>query len=65
MGIFIVYIGKIRPLSHFDRTKFKVSLDIKIISFKNMAHQVMFVIFHVNVIICQNFNFTTHLLHFC
>jgi hypothetical protein len=59
MGIFIVYIDKIRPLFHFDRTKFKVSLDIKIINcngIKNMAHLVMLVIFHVNVITCQNFN---------
>jgi hypothetical protein len=57
MGIFIV--NKIRPLSHFDHPKFKVSLDIKIIKFngiKNMAHLIMFVIFHVNVIICQKFN---------
>jgi hypothetical protein len=53
MGIFIVCIGIIGPLSHFDCTNFKASLVIKIINFneiKNMAHLTMFVIFHMNVI---------------
>ncbi len=36
MGIFIVSIGKIRPLCHFDYIKFKVSLDIKKINFKGI-----------------------------
>jgi hypothetical protein len=59
MGIFIIYIGIIGPLSHFDCTNFKVSLVIKIISFrgiKNMAHLAMLLILHVNVITCQSFN---------
>ncbi len=59
MGIFILVIGIIEPLSHFDCSKIKVSLVIKIIKFnqiKNMVHLVMLVIFHMNVITCQNFN---------
>ncbi len=59
MNIFIIYIGTIRPLSRFGYTNFKASLIIKIINFngiKKMAHVAMCVIFHVNVIICQNFN---------
>jgi hypothetical protein len=59
MNLFIVYIGIIRPLSHFDYTNFKVSLIIKIINFNEflkMVYVIMFVIFHVNVITCQNFN---------
>jgi hypothetical protein len=59
MNIFIVYIGIIGPLFCFDYTNFKVSLVIKIINFngiKKMTCQVMLVTFHVNVIICQNFN---------
>ncbi len=55
MGIIIIYIGIIRPLSHFDNINFKASLVIKIINFngiENMAHLIMFVIFHVNVITC-------------
>jgi hypothetical protein len=57
MNIFI--IGLIRPLFCFDCTNFKASLVIKIINFneiKKMPHLAMLVIFHVNVIICQNFN---------
>jgi len=58
MNIFMVYIGIIGPmLSHFDCTNFKVLLVIKIINFnenlKN-THLLMLVIFHVNVITCQN-----------
>ncbi len=48
MGIFIIYIGKIRPLFHFDYTNVKASLIIKIINFKGinkMAHLAMFGIF--------------------
>jgi hypothetical protein len=55
MGIFIIYIGIIGPLSHFDCINFKVSLVIKIINFngiENMAHLIMIFIFHVNVITC-------------
>jgi hypothetical protein len=56
MGTFIIYIGIIRPLFCFDYTNFKVSLIIRIINFngiKKMAHLIMLIIFHVNVIICQ------------
>jgi len=59
MSIFIVYISIIRPLFRFDRTTFEASLIIKIINFnkiKELAHLVMLVIFHVNVISCQIFN---------
>ncbi len=59
MGMFILYIGIIRPLFCFDFTNFKASLVTKIINFNginNMAHLAMFVIFHVNAITCQNFN---------
>jgi len=59
MNIFIVYIGIIGPLFHFDYINFKVSLVIKIIHFneiEKMAHLAMLVIIHVNVITCQNFN---------
>ncbi len=59
MYIFIVHMSVIRPLFCFDYIIFKASLIIKIISFngiKNMVHLVMLVIFHVNVIICQNVN---------
>jgi len=38
MGIFIIYIGKIRPLFHFDCIKIKVSLDIKIINFNGIKN---------------------------
>jgi hypothetical protein len=65
MGIFMVYIGIIKSLSHFDHTNFKVSLFIKLINFhiiKKMTHLAMLVIFHVNVIICQNFNLP-HIYH--
>jgi hypothetical protein len=58
MSIFIIYIGIIRPQSHFDCTNFKVSLVIKIINFneiKKTTHLVMLVIFYVDVISCQNF----------
>ncbi len=59
MSIFIIYIGIIRPLFHFDCINFKVSLVvINIINFNEnfkMAHLAMLVIFHVNVIICQFF----------
>jgi hypothetical protein len=64
MNVFIVYIGIIGPLFRFDYINLKVSLVIKIINFnkiKELAHLVMFVIFHENVIICQIFN----LSHFC
>jgi hypothetical protein len=53
MSIFIVYIGIIGPLSHFGYTNFKASLIMKIINFNGiflMAHVVMCVIFHVNMI---------------
>jgi hypothetical protein len=36
MGIFIVYIGVIKPFSHFDHTNFKVSLFTKIINFNRI-----------------------------
>jgi hypothetical protein len=52
-------IGIIGPLFHFDYINSKVSLVIKIINFNEnikMAHLAMLVIFHVNVITCQNFN---------
>jgi hypothetical protein len=65
MGIFIIYIGVIKPLSFFDCTNFKGSLIIKIINFneiKNMANLTMLVIFHVNVINRQNFNLS-HIYH--
>ncbi len=65
MNIFILYIDIIGPLSCFDYTIFKVSLVIKIIKFNEnlkMAHLVMLVIFHVNVIICQIFNLP-HIYH--
>ncbi len=65
MGIFIIYIGIIKPLSCFDCINFKGSLIIKIINFneiKNMAQLVMLVIFHVNVINCQNLNLS-HIYH--
>ncbi len=54
MSIFIIYIGIIRLVSHFDYT-----LVIKTINFngiKKMTHLVKLVIFHVNVITCQFFN---------
>jgi len=57
--MFIIYIGIIRPLSHVDFINVKVSLIIKIFNLngiKNMAHLAMLVIFHVNVITCENFN---------
>jgi hypothetical protein len=60
MGLFIMYIGIIWALSYFDYFNFKSSLIIKIINFneiKNMVHLTMLVIFYVNVIICQIFNF--------
>jgi hypothetical protein len=59
MNIFIVYIDIIGPLFRFGYINFKVSLVIKITNFnqiQKMAHLAMFVIFHVNVISCQNFN---------
>jgi hypothetical protein len=59
MSIFIVHIGIIMPLFHFDHINFKVSSVIKIINFneiKKMAHLVKLVIFHVNVITCEIFN---------
>jgi hypothetical protein len=59
MNIFIIHIGIVGPLSCFNYINFKASLIIKIINsneiFK-MAHLVMLVVFHVNVIICQIFN---------
>ncbi len=59
MNIFIIYIGIIRPLFHFDYTNFKVSLVIKIFNFNEifkMAHITMLVIFYMDVIFCQIFN---------
>jgi hypothetical protein len=59
-------MGVIGPLFCFEYTNFKVSLIIKIINFngiKNMAQLTMLVIFHVNVITCQNYHtFITSLL---
>jgi hypothetical protein len=69
MCIFIVYVSLIGPLFHFDYLNFKGSIIIRVINFseiKNMAHLVMLVIFHVNVIdYLSNFQFTTHLSYFC
>jgi hypothetical protein len=65
MNIFIIYIGIIKSLFHFDDTNLKVSLVIKIINFnviKKMAHLPMLVIFRVNVNICQIFNLP-HIYH--
>ncbi len=65
MGIFIVYIGIIKPLSRFDYITFKVSLVIKIMNFNGilkMAHLAVLVIFHVNVITYQIFNLP-HIYH--
>jgi hypothetical protein len=45
MGVFIIYIGIIRPLSHFEYINCNASLVIKIINFneiKNMFHFVFF-----------------------
>jgi hypothetical protein len=59
MGIFLIYIVIIGPLSCFDCTNFKNSLVIKIINFdeiKNMAHLIMLVIFHVNAQLLVNFS---------
>ncbi len=59
MGIFIIYIGIIGPLSRLDCINFKGSLVIKITNFNEisyMAYLVMLVIFHMNMITCQNFN---------
>jgi hypothetical protein len=59
MGIFIIYIVVIRPLSPFDSTNFKVSFVIKVINFNEnfqISHLAIFVIFLVNVITCQVFN---------
>ncbi len=67
MGIFIVYIGIIGSLSHFNYTNFKVSLVIKVINFSGilkMTHLVMLVNFHVNLVTYQNF-YLPHLLHLC
>ncbi len=67
MNIFIIYISIIGPLFHFDYTNFKVSLVFKIINFneiKKLANLTMLIIFHVNVIICQDFNLP-HLSHLC
>jgi hypothetical protein len=33
MGKFVIYIGIIRPLFHFDYIKFKASIVIKVIDF--------------------------------
>jgi hypothetical protein len=60
MSIFIINIGIIGPLFHFDYINFKVSLTIKIKfkgSFK-MAYLTMLFIFHVNGITCQNFSWS-------
>ncbi len=49
-------------MSCFDRINFKVSLVIKIINFngiKKMVPLAMLVIFHVNMITCQNFKLIT------
>jgi hypothetical protein len=37
MSIFIVYIGIIGPLFHFDHTNFKASLVIKIVNFSEIV----------------------------
>jgi hypothetical protein len=65
MSIFIIYIGIVRPLFCFDCINFKASLVIRIINFNEnlkMAHLAVVVIFHVNVIICPNFNLS-HIYH--
>jgi hypothetical protein len=36
MGVIIIYIGIIRPLSHFEYINFKASLVIKIINFNEI-----------------------------
>ncbi len=54
MGIFIICIDIIGPVSRFDCSNFKVSINFDEI--KNMVHLVIFVIFHVNMITCQNCN---------
>ncbi len=62
INIFVVYISIIKPLSHFDCTNFKTSLVIKMINYNEilkMAHLSMFVMFHVNVITCQNLSEST------
>jgi hypothetical protein len=58
MNIFILHIGIIGPLSHFDCNNFKASLVIKIKKFNDnlkMVHLAKLVIFHVNVNTCQIF----------
>jgi hypothetical protein len=65
MNIFILNIDIISPLSCFDYTNFKVSLVNKLMNFngiKKMAHLVMLVVLHVNVITCQVFNLS-HIYH--
>jgi len=42
------------PQSRFEFTNFRASLVIN--GIKKMAHLVMFFIFYMNVITCQNFN---------
>ncbi len=61
MGIFIIYIGIIKPLFHFE-----VSLVLKIINFNGIKKFPMYN-YHLP---CEcdclsKFQFTTHLLHFC
>jgi len=58
MSTFIIYIGITMPLSRLDYINFMGSLVIKLINFNgisNMAYLVMLVIFHMNMITCQNF----------
>ncbi len=72
MNIFIIYIGIIGPLSHFDYTNFKVSSVVKIINFneiKNLANQlclsssmrmwllVKFLIYHIYHIFVEKTHF--------
>jgi hypothetical protein len=38
MSIFIIYIGIIGPLSHFDHTNFKSSLVIKMVNFSEILN---------------------------
>jgi hypothetical protein len=60
MGILIICIDIIKLLSHFVYSNFKASINFDEI--KNMAHLVIFVILHVNMITCQNCNLP-HIYH--
>jgi hypothetical protein len=68
MSIFIIYIGIIGPQSHFDCINFKASLVIKIINFneiKKKGPSSYACHFLCGCDFLLNFQFTTHLLHFC